>query len=161
MVRAQTYKEWTLWIYRNFWNNFLETFYVVTASTNQYTLVKVGNTFVFLKATSFWGLSMYKTKLCQKTVVEKFCFSELKINYLLWTWSWLFTQSSTNIFCISIFNVQGCFVSSLTFRPFLTLDSYQFGSLYEKETCIRKRFASQQIKQLMNKSSPENVLHRY
>ena len=136
MVRAQTYKEWTLWIYRNFWNNFLETFYVVTASTNQYTLVKVGNTFVFLKATSFWGLStfvflkatsfwglsMFKTKLCQKTVEEKFCFSELKINYLLWTWSWLFTQSSTNIFCISFFNVQGCLVSSLTFRPFLTLD---------------------------------------
>ena len=51
------------------------------------------------------------------TVVEKFSFSELTIEKVKF-----FTQSPTNIFCISIFNARGCLASCLTlvicnFRP--------------------------------------------
>ena len=49
--------------------------------------------------------------------MEKFSFSELEIEKVK-----LFTQSSTKIFGISVFNVGGCLASYLTFRPFLTLD---------------------------------------
>ena len=54
---------------------------------------------------------------CAKTVVEKFTFSELNIEKVK-----LFTQSSTIIFCISVFNVEDCLASYLTFIPSLTLD---------------------------------------
>ena len=52
-----------------------------------------------------------------KAVVEKFSFSELKIEKVK-----LFTQSSTKIFSISVFHVADCIASCLTFRSFLTLD---------------------------------------
>ena len=52
-----------------------------------------------------------------KTVVEKFSFSELKIEKVKF-----FTQGPTKIFCISVLNVGVCLASCLTFRPFLTLD---------------------------------------
>ena len=54
-------------------------------------------------------------KLCQNSI--KFIYSELKIEKLKF-----FTQSSTKIVCSSVFNVGGCLVSWLTFRPFLMLD---------------------------------------
>ena len=54
---------------------------------------------------------------CAKTVVEKFTFSELNIEKVK-----LFTQSSTIILCISVFNVGDCLASCLTFIPSLTLD---------------------------------------
>ena len=56
-------------------------------------------------------------KVVQKTVVQKFSFSELKIEKVI-----LFTQSSTKIFCISVFNVGGCLASCLYLRPFLMLE---------------------------------------
>ena len=46
-----------------------------------------------------------------KVVVEKFVFSVLKIELSL-----------TKFSCISVFNVEGCLASCLTFKPFLTLD---------------------------------------
>ena len=49
-----------------------------------------------------------------KPVVEKFSFSELKIEKVTF-----FTHQN---FCIGVFNVGGCLASCLTFRPFLTLD---------------------------------------
>ena len=53
-----------------------------------------------------------------KKVVEKFSFSELKIEKVKF-----FTQSPIpKMFCMSIFNVGGCLASCLTFRAFLTLD---------------------------------------
>ena len=52
-----------------------------------------------------------------KIVVEKFSFSELKIERLK-----SLTDSSNKMFCSSVFNVGGCLASCLTFRPFLTLD---------------------------------------
>ena len=52
-----------------------------------------------------------------KLVVEKFSFSELKIEEVK-----LFTQSLTKFYCTSVFTVAGCLASCLTFRPFLTLD---------------------------------------
>ena len=52
-----------------------------------------------------------------KKVVEKFSFSELKIEKVK-----LFTQSPTKVFCINVFNAGGCLASCLTFRPFLTLE---------------------------------------
>ena len=54
---------------------------------------------------------------CVKKVVEKFSFSELKIEKVIF-----FTQSPTNIFCINVFNVGVCLASSLNFRQFLMLD---------------------------------------
>ena len=59
-----------------------------------------------------------------KTVVEKFSYSELKIEKVKF-----FTQSSTKTFCSSVFNVGGCLASGSTFRPFLTLHPYQPGCL--------------------------------
>ena len=59
-----------------------------------------------------------------KRVVEKFSFNELKIETVRF-----FTQSPTNIFYISVFNVVGCLGTCLTFRPFLTLDPEQLGCL--------------------------------
>ena len=59
-----------------------------------------------------------------KTRVEKFSSSELKIEKAK-----LITQSSNKTFCISGFNVGGCLASCLTFRPFLTLDTYQIACL--------------------------------
>ena len=58
-----------------------------------------------------------------KIVIEKFSFSQVKIETVK-----LFTQSTTNIFCISVFNIGSCLASSLTFRP-LTLDPWQFACL--------------------------------
>ena len=57
--------------------------------------------------------TLCKIKLCQ-TVVEKFSFSELKIE--------------------KVFNVRGSLASCLTFRLFLTLDLYPCGplSLFKK-----------------------------
>ena len=52
-----------------------------------------------------------------KTVVEKFSFSELKIEKVKF-----FTLSPTEIFCSSVFNVGGCLASCLTVKPILTLD---------------------------------------
>ena len=49
-----------------------------------------------------------------KTVVDKFSFSELKIEKVK-----LFTQS---FICIDVFNVRGCLASCLSFRPFLALE---------------------------------------
>ena len=65
-----------------------------------------------------------------KKVVEKFSFSELKIENVT-----LFIQSSSKIFCISVFNGGGCLAICLTFRPFLTLDPLQLGCL-SKKACI-------------------------
>ena len=61
-----------------------------------------------------------------KVVVEKFNFSELKIEKVKF-----FTQSLTRIFCTSDFKVRSCLASSLTFRSFLTLDPEQHGCLYK------------------------------
>ena len=55
--------------------------------------------------------------------MEKFSFSELKIEKVKF-----FTQSTTNIFCISVFNIGRCLAGSLTFRP-LMLDPGQLGCL--------------------------------
>ena len=55
-------------------------------------------------------------------------YSELKIEKVKFC-----TQSSTKKFCSSVFNVGGCLASSLTFRPFLTLDAEQLGCLYIKK----------------------------
>ena len=64
-------------------------------------------------------ISVYCAQLsCAKTVVEKFSFSELKIEKVKF-----FTQSLTKIFYTRVFNVGRCLASCLTFRPFLTLDS--------------------------------------
>ena len=52
-----------------------------------------------------------------KNVLEKFSFSELKIEKVKF-----FTQSPTKVFCINVSNIGGCLASCLTFRPFLTLD---------------------------------------
>ena len=52
-----------------------------------------------------------------KTVMAKFSFSELKIEKVK-----IFTQSTTEIFCISVFNIGRCLASCFTFRPFLTLE---------------------------------------
>ena len=63
-----------------------------------------------------------------KTVVEKFSFIELKIEKVKF-----FTESPTQIFCISVFNVGGARSKLLNFktifnvRPFLT---YQLGCLF-------------------------------
>ena len=51
-----------------------------------------------------------------KEVVEKFSYSELKIEKVKF-----FTQSSTKVFWSSVFNVGGCLASCLTFKQFLTL----------------------------------------
>ena len=60
----------------------------------------------------------YCTQLsCAEIFVEKFSFSELKIEKIKF-----FTQSPTKIFCVSVFNIRGCLASCSTFRPFLTLD---------------------------------------
>ena len=48
-----------------------------------------------------------------KTVVEKFSFSELKIEKVK-----LFTQSLIKLYCISVFNIGVCLVTCLTFGPF-------------------------------------------
>ena len=59
----------------------------------------------------------YSTKLsCAKNSSGEINFGELKIKKVNF-----FTQSSTKIFCISVFNVGGCLASCLSFRPFLTL----------------------------------------
>ena len=58
--------------------------------------------------------------------MEKFSFSELKIEKVKF-----FTQSTTNIFCISVFNIGRGLASSLTFRP-LMLDPWQLGCLQKK-----------------------------
>ena len=52
-----------------------------------------------------------------KVVVDKFSFSELKIEKVKF-----FTQSPTKIFCSSVFNVGGCLEGCLTFdsRPLAT-----------------------------------------
>ena len=60
---------------------------------------------------------LHTSKFCQKTDVEKFSFSGLKIEKAKF-----FTESPTKIFRISVFNVGGCLASCLIFRPFLTLD---------------------------------------
>ena len=58
-------------------------------------------------------------KVVPKTIVEKFSFSELKIQKVI-----LFTQSLTKFCDINIFSVWGCLASCLMFRPFLMLDPY-------------------------------------
>ena len=65
---------------------------------------------------------IYTIKLCQKTVVEKFSFSELKIEEVK-----IFTLGLTK------FNVGGCLASCSTFRPFLTFEPQQLGCLYKKK----------------------------
>ena len=62
-----------------------------------------------------------------KTVLEKFSFSEHNIKKVTF-----FTESLTQTFYISIFNVGGCLASCLTFKPFLTLDPEQLGSYKKK-----------------------------
>ena len=65
-----------------------------------------------------------------KKVVEKFSFSELKIEKVKF-----FTLSPTKTFCTSVFNVRGCLPSYLTFRPFLTLRPLATWLLIKKK-CI-------------------------
>ena len=59
-----------------------------------------------------------------KTVVEKFTFSELKTEKVIF-----FTQSSTKVVCSSVFNVGGCLASCLIFRSLLRSDTLQLGYL--------------------------------
>ena len=60
----------------------------------------------FSIATSIYP-KYYCTQLsCAKTFVEKFSFSELKIENVKFV-----TQSPTKIFCIGVFNVGGCLAS--------------------------------------------------
>ena len=47
------------------------------------------------------------------------------ISPLMWTYS----QCLTKFCCITVFKVGGCLASCLTFTPFLTLDSSQYGCL--------------------------------
>ena len=61
----------------------------------------------------------------QKTVVKKLIFSELKIEKLIF-----FTQSPTNVFCISVFNVGGCSASCLTLRPILMFFDFKLSSAW-------------------------------
>ena len=72
---------------------------------------------------------LYTIKLRQKAIVEKFSFSELKIEKRKF-----FTQRN-QIFYISVFNIGGFWASCLTFRPFLTLVPYQLGCLQKQKTC--------------------------
>ena len=53
----------------------------------------------------------------RETVVEKFSYSELKIEKLK-----LLLKVQQKLFAVAFFNVEGCLASCLTFRPFLTLD---------------------------------------
>ena len=71
-----------------------------------------------------------------KTVVEKFSFSELKIEKVTYFLLQKFEYNQS--FCTSVFNVGGCLASCLTFRPFLTLNPEQLGSLLKK-TCTPKK----------------------
>ena len=60
--------------------------------------------------------SVVHNQVVSETVMEKFSLSKLKIKKLTF-----FTESN-QISCISVFNVEGCLVSCLTFGPFLKLD---------------------------------------
>ena len=71
-----------------------------------------------------------------KTVVEKLSFSELKIEKVNF-----FTQSPTNIFCITVFNVGGYIVTYLTFKPFLMSDPSQL-------SCLKKNVQLHRISSL-------------
>ena len=68
-----------------------------------------------------------------KTVVEKFSFSELKIQKVK-----LLTHNLTKFYCIFIFNVGGCLASYLTFRLFVKLDlvAYKKKNVYSKKERI-------------------------
>ena len=61
----------------------------------------------------------------QKTIVDKFSFSELKVEKVKF-----FTQRPTKIFCISFFNVGGCLESCIILIT--TLAAW----LLMKKTCI-------------------------
>ena len=52
-------------------------------------------------------------KLCQKQLRRNLASVNIKLKEIKF-----FTQSPTKIFCISIFNVEGCLASCLTYRPF-------------------------------------------
>ena len=107
-----------------------------------------------------------------KIVVEKFSFSELKIDKVKF-----FTQSPTKSFCIGIFNVWGCLASYLIFRPFLRMHKFStvletsnksvwsnffwhvkvwvyseniFNTLYMKVKQILKKFPSDKINDTKN-----------
>ena len=69
-------------------------------------------------------VSALNTTAHNKKVVEKFKFSELKIEKVKF-----FTQAPTKVFCISVFNVGVCLASCLIFRSFLTLDPWRLGCL--------------------------------
>ena len=87
------------------------------------TICKINN---FLLVTSICP-KYYCTQLSlPKTAVEKFSFSELKIEKVKF-----FTQSPTKIFCIDVYNVRGCLVGNLTFITFLTLSNM----VAYKKTC--------------------------
>ena len=60
---------------------------------------------------------MYTIKVVPRINVEKFSFNEPKIEKIKF-----FTQSSTKIFCINVFDVGGCLESCLNFnvRPLVT-----------------------------------------
>ena len=62
--------------------------------------------------------TVVQNQVVPKTVVEKFSFGKLKIEKVKKNCA----QSPTKIFCINVFNVEGCLASCLTFRSFLMLD---------------------------------------
>ena len=95
------------------------------------TICKINN---FSVVTSICPKQHLHHEVVPKTVVETICFSELKIEKVK-----LFTQSSTKIFRISVFNVGSCLASCLTFRPFLTLDPQQLGCLLKERVCNDKK----------------------
>ena len=63
-----------------------------------------------------------------KTVVEKFNFSKLKIEKVKF-----FTESLAKIFCIGVFNVEGCIASCFIFN----VRSLATWLLVKTKTCIR------------------------
>ena len=88
------------------------------------TIYKINNFSIISSICPKYCLQLSSTK----NSYEKFSFSKLKLEKVN-----LFNQSLTNFYCISIFNVGGCLVSCLTFRPLLTLDPQQLGCLYKEK----------------------------
>ena len=79
---------------------------------------------IFFVVTSIWPKYHKHNQLASVNLKLK------KLNYLL--------RAQPRFFVLAFFNVGNCLASCLTFRPFLTLDLQQLGSLYLYQQKVRK-----------------------
>ena len=113
-IRKNDTRNFCLFIYSQSYNSKSIFSFLETVQSRRYTYY-FRTIFLLLPVAAL--NAMFTIKLRQKQLWRNSASVNLKLKKVK-----LFTQSSTKICCISVFNVRGCLASCLNFRLFLTLD---------------------------------------